>query len=184
MTVCPRDTRIGFEFNHVSEDEDLERTDRLALEREKLKPHTEGQGILRRRVHFRPSLDLYLTNLDLARAFNNPVGTPSLGRSQDLCWITKVETVNLIPVKSGMIGATMIGRPNRVIDPSIMSDIVVATEWFTNDRTGYTRTVQATGYYQVIEPEDGKRRIHVAIDNLFHPSNLSDEQVIYLHQWS
>ena len=183
-TVCPRDTRIGFEFNHVSEDEDLERTDRLALEREKLKPHTKGQGILRRRVHFRPSLDLYLTNLDLARAFNNPVGTPSLGRSQDLCWITKVETVNLTPVKSGMIGATMIGRPNRVIDPSIMSDIVVATEWFTNDRTGYTRTVQATGYYQVIEPEDGKRRIYVAIDNLFHPSNLSDEQVIYLHQWS
>jgi CRISPR-associated protein Cas5t len=172
-TVCPRDTRIGFEFNRVSEDEDLERTDRLALEKEKLNPHTKGRSILRRRVHFRPSLDLYLTNLDLAGAFDNPVGTPSLGRSQDLCWITKVETVNLTPVKSGMIGATMIGatmigRFNRVIDTSIPSDIVVATEWFTNDRTGYTRTVQATGYYQVIEPDDA--RVHVGPIPSFQPA--------------
>lgn len=126
--------------------------------------------------------ETHLDNLDLAGAFENPAATPTLGRSQDICWITKVEIVHVTPVKSGMLGATMIGRPDRVIDPSIPSDIVVATEWFTNDQTGYTRTVQTTGYYQVIEPDDA--RVHVATDNLFHPSNLPNQQVIYLHEWS
>jgi CRISPR-associated protein Cas5t len=183
-TVCPTDTRIGFEFNHASEDEDLERTDRLALTEERLSKHRKGKGVLRRQVHFRPTLDLYLNNLALAEAFRNPIGTPCLGRSQDLCWITKVEPVTLTPVASGRIGATMIGRHNRVLDPTIPSEIVVTTEWFTNDLTGYTRAAQATGYYQVIGPDDiSNQCIQVTIDNLHHPSNLPEGDVIYLHEW-
>lgn len=182
-TICPRDTRIGYEFNRVSEDEDLERTDRLEFKgKAGLRPHVKGQGIIRRQVHFRPSLDLYLTNLDLAQAFRNPVSTPCLGRSQDVCWITKVEDVDLTSVKSGRIGATMIGRRDRVLNPTIPSDIVICTEWFTNDQTGFTRTVRSSGYYQAIEPDDA--RISVNIDNLYQPSNLPDGNIIYLHEWT
>ena len=180
-TVCSRDTRIGFEFNHASEGEDLERTERLELKKGRLRPHVEGRGLIRRQMHFRPCLDLYLTNLDLAEAFTNPVATPCLGRSQDLCWITKVEVVDLLPVKSGRIGATMIGRSNNILDTSIPSDIVRCTEWFTNEQTGATRKAGPIGFYQVIEPDVG--RVNVAIDNLYHPSNLSQQDVIYLHEW-
>ena len=176
----------------------LERTDRLALrtitrttgkgkdktltKTERLQVQAKGQGIVRRQTHFMPTLDLYLNKLALAEAFNNPVTTPTLGRSQDICRIKKVEQVELTPVASGKIGSTMIGRPDGIPDPSIPSDIVVNTEWFSNDNTGYTRTVQATGYYQVIEPDNG--RIQVTTANLYHPSNLPDDQVIYLHEWS
>lgn len=99
-----------------------------------------------------------------------------------MCWITKVEQVDLAPVKSGRIGATMIGRRDRVLDPSIPSDIVICTEWFTNDQTGFTRTVRSSGYYQVIEPDEG--RVSVSIDDLYQPSNLPKGEVIYLHEWT
>lgn len=88
----PADTRIGYEFNHASEGEELERTKRFELTQGGyLQQQKKGQGLLYRQVHFKPTLDLYLTNLDLKEAFRNPVATPTLGRSQDLCWITKVE---------------------------------------------------------------------------------------------
>ena len=182
-TVCPRDTRIGFEFRHASEDQDLERTQRLALKNESLKQHSEGKGLLRRQMHFRPQLDLYLTNLELAHSFTNPAAPPCLGRSQDLCWITKVEIVDLIPAKSGNIGSTMIS--NRIVKTNIPSYIVRSAEWFNNDVTGITRKVEAVGFYQAIEPNNDNTRINVTMDNLFHPSNLANpEDVIYLHEWS
>jgi len=89
--------------------------------------------------------------------------------------------VNLVPVKSGMLGATMIGRPDKVSDTKIRADFAIATEWFTDHQSGYTRLIQKIGYYQVIEPDDA--RIFVTTDNLYHPSNLSKQNVIYLHQW-
>ena len=181
--VRPGDTRIGFEFRHVSEDEDLERTERLAVKNENLKKHREGKGILRRQMHFRPQLDLYLTNLELYNSFTNPAAPPCLGRSQDLCWITKVEIVDLIPAKSGNIGSTMIS--DRIVKANIPSYIVRAAEWFNNDVTGITRKVGAVGFYQAIEPSNDNTRISVGMDNLYHPSNLSNsEDVIYLHPWS
>ncbi|MGC1930394.1 MAG: CRISPR-associated protein Cas5 [Candidatus Nitrosopolaris sp.] len=108
--VRPHDTRIGFEFRHVSDGEELERTDRFELTGNHLKVQSKGQGILYRQIHFRPQLDLYLTNLDLIDSFTNPDAPPCLGRSQDLCWITKVKTVDLTPTKSGNICSTLISN--------------------------------------------------------------------------
>ena len=108
-----------------------------------LKEHTKGQGILYRQIHFKPRLDLYLTNLDLADAFRNPVATPCLGRSQDLCWITKVEEVELTPVKSGKIGSTMIS--SKFIKGYLTPEIVRGVEWFDNEVVGKVRKVGAMG---------------------------------------
>jgi len=91
-----------------------------------LKVQSKGQGILKRQIHFR--LDLYLTNLELAHSFMNPAAPPCLGRSQDLCWITKVESVELTPAKSGNIGSTMIN--NRIVKTKFPSYIVRCAEWF------------------------------------------------------
>jgi len=161
----------------------LERTERLALKNETLKQHRDGKGILRRQTHFKPQLDLYLTNLELAHSFTNPAAPPCLGRSQDLCWIIKVETVDLIPRKSGNIGSTMIS--NRIVKTNIPSYIIRCAEWFDNDVTGITRKVGAVGFYQAIEPNNDGTRINVTMDNLYHPSNLTNpEDVIYLHEWT
>ena len=184
-TISPKDTRIGFEFRHVSEEIEIERTDRLSLSGKYLKEQTKGQGILKRQIHFRPRLDLYLTNLDLYHAFMNPAPPPCLGRSQDLCWITKVESVELTPSKSGNIGSTMIS--NRIVKTNnIPSYIVRCAEWFNNEVTGRTRQVGAVGYYQAIPPFPNENtRINVTMNHLYHPSNLENPQdVIYLHEWT
>jgi len=183
--IMPSDTRIGYEFSRVSQGMELERTTRFRLQGDKLVEHNEGQGVLYREVHFRPKLDLYLTNLDLASVFYNPLSPPRLGRSQDLCWITKVERVELTSVKSGKIGSTMISNKillNRYISP----ELVNCTEYFGNQVMGRLRRVKSMGLYQVIlplpSPSNGRQEIKC--DNLFHPSNLHDDDVIYLHEWS
>jgi CRISPR-associated Cas5-like protein len=186
-TVYPEDTRIGFEFRHASESEELERTNtRLKLDRKKqVLREVYEQGLMRRRIHFKPQLDLYLTNLDLAHAFTNPSAPPCLGRSQDLCWITKVEQVTLTPVKSGNIGSTMID--SRIIKKNIPSLIVRCAEWFDNEVTGRIRKVGDVGFYQAISPgfAHQQERINVTMPHLYHPSNLeTPDDVIYLHQWN
>ena len=179
--VRPNDTRIGYEFNHTSEGEELEKTNRFRNKNGYLREQEKGQSIMRRQIHFKPTLDLYLTNLDLAEAFRNPVATPTLGRSQDLCWITKVEEVSLTPVPSGKIGSTLIS--NRLLTGYISPEIVNCVEWFNNDEMGRLRTVGSAGLFQAIPP--GTIRQNVTIDNLYHPSNLPAEQdVIYLHEWT
>jgi CRISPR-associated protein Cas5t len=183
--VRPSDTRIGFEFSHASEGEELERTDRFELSGNRLREQRKGHGVLYRQIHFKPQLDLYLTNLDLADAFNNPVATPCLGRSQDLCWITNVETVQLTPAESGKIGSTLIS--SRVIKGYLSPEIVRCAEWFDNEVTGRVRRVGAVGFYQAIPPSDSNNitRVKVNINNLYHPSNMPDnEDVIYLHEWT
>ena len=178
--ISHHDTRIGFEFRCISTDTELERTDRLFVDkRGNLKSHREGQGILRRYVHFRPELDLYLTNTDLAYAFENPISSPSLGRSQDLVWITSVEQVKLNPVESGNIGPTLIS-PVNVNVPSL---IVRCPEWFYNNTKGITRLVGPVGFYQAILPTVNNR-FRVKMENIYHPSNFENpDDVIYLHKW-
>ena len=177
--VTPQDTRVGFEFRAGSTDVELEKTDRLALDKKGvLQPHREGQGILKRRIHFRPSLDLYVTNLELEDGFKSPVSTPSLGRSQDVVWITGVNRVELEPVERGKIGPTML----PVMKENIPSLIVRCPEWFTNNTVGRTRVVGPVGRYQAMLPTSGIR-FQVEMPELYHPSDAVEGHAIYLHKW-
>jgi|GEM_PF-651508 len=180
-TVTHKDTRIGFEFRCVSTDIELERTDRFYIDNKGLlRKHQKGQGIVSRRIHFMPTLDLYLTNTDFEDTFRNPVSSPLLGRSQDLLWVTYVEPVSLRKTESGNIGATMFPYTNGIIVPSL---IVRCPEWFYNERSGYTRTVGPVGFYQAMQPTE-KRRFRVTIDNLYCPSNFHEkDDAIYIHNW-
>lgn len=178
--ISPNETRIGFEFRCESTDDEVERTMRLAMDNKgNLVPHREGSAIIKRRVHFRPTLDLYLTNLNLKYAFDNPVATPSLGRSQDISWITFVKEITLDPKESGMLGPTTI--------PSLQENIqglpVRHPEWFDNSRMGLTRLAGPVGRYQSMLPTN-KDRVKVKMPNLYTPSDATNENdVIYLHQW-
>jgi CRISPR-associated protein Cas5t len=153
---------------------------RLAVERSgKLRPHRKGQGIVKRYIHFKTSLDLYLTNTALEDAFKNPVSTPYLGRSQDIHWITKVSKISLEWKQSGNLGPTML----PAMKEKIPSMIVRCPEWFENDTMGYTRVVGPIGYYQAIPPSTTSR-IRARIGSLYHPSDSENpEDVIYIHKW-
>jgi CRISPR-associated protein Cas5t len=179
--ISPQDTRVGFEFRCASTNIELERTNRLVMDdNENLKQHTEGQGILKRYIHYKPRLDLYVTNPDLDDAFKNPASTPYLGRSQDLVWITDVEQIKLTPAPSGNIGPTMIPS----VRENIPALIIRCPEWFSNNKKGTTRLVGPMGFYQAILPTTEARFSVKNISNLYHPSNFNNaSDVVYIHQW-
>jgi len=178
--VKPEETRVGYEFRCASTDSELEKTDRLAYDSKKgvLQPHREGQGILKRYIHFRPVLDLYVTNLGLEEGFKSPASTPCLGRSQDVAWITNVERVELEPREEGSLGPTMI----PVVKENIPSLIVRCPEWFINEVEGRTRITGPLGRYQAMLPTSGSR-FPVKLPELYHPSGAPDDHVVYLHKW-
>lgn len=202
--VKSKETRIGFEFRCQSRYQELERKDRLALKDGTLKPFrdekapkdfrphikttSEGpivcleeihQGIGSRQVYWHPTLDLYITNVGLKSAFENPAATPSLGRSQDIAWIVLVRELELQAVKTGKLGPTLLPRVHMKI-PGL---IVRLPEWIDNSKMNYSREIGPMGIYQAMNPI-GDKRYEVEGENLYHPSDAeSENQAIYLHQW-
>lgn len=202
--VKPAETRIGFEFHCMSHDLELERKDRLSLKGKELQPFQdkkapkdyrlhikivpEGfsgflekihQGIGFREVYWYPKLDLYVTNLDLKRAFENPTATPSFGRSQDIAWIVFVRQAELQPVKEGNLGPTLIPK----VQMGVPGLIVRSPEWIDNSKMGYVREPGPFGVYQAISSLLD-RRFEVKGEDFYHPSDAAHpDDVIYLHHW-
>lgn len=176
--VTPQDTRLGFEFIAASTDREIERTNRFQFKGGVLREHREGQSILLRQVHFNPVLDLYVTNTNLKRAFEYPVSTPSLGRSQDVAWIDFVREISLESIEEGDVGPTLLPQPFPV-----RGLILRLPEWMENDRMGYVRKAGPFGFYMAGVPTD-TMRTHVKGPNLFHPSDSSSpNDAVYIHSW-
>ena len=177
--ISPKDTQIGFEFWSRSNDNENERTERLVYEKGKLKSHREGSGILNRKIHFKTRLELYLTNLDLKDAFENPVNAPCIGRSQDLAWITLVKDVKLYPQKSGNLGPALI--PGFV--ENVPGMLLRCVDWYENTTFGFTRLAGKVGRYHSML-STSETRFDVTAKNLYHPDDAKDNDVIYLHDWT
>lgn len=178
--VKPKDTKIGFEFHCKSHDHEIERSDRLMVDKKgHLKSHTEGQGIYSRQVYWKPQLDLYLTNTNLKKIFETPVSTPCLGRSQDIAWIKFVREIELQQKNNGKIGPTLLPNPK----PSLPGLVFRLPEWIDNSKKGYTRKPTSFGMYQAMPPTVNQS-YPIERDHLYHPSDSVDpDHVIYLYQW-
>lgn len=177
--VSSKETRIGFEFYCKSDNVDIERTVRLSNKGKlKLNP---VQGILKRQIYWHPVMDLYLTNLNLKGAFENPVSTPSFGRSQDIAWISRVNEVTLTPLNRGMLAPTLIPM-NMLKKKGVPGLVSRLPEWFDNTKMGHVRKSGPFGVYLAMNPKS-KKRFYVEGRNLFHPSDSQKEDVIYLHEW-
>ena len=179
--VYPVDTRVGFEFHCTSMDIELERTNRLSMNKSgKLDEQRKGQGISYRQVLWAPSLDLYVTNLNLGDAVRRPAATPCFGRSQDIAWITLVEEVDLLAVTQGCLGQALIPYPQ----PEVGGMIVRLPEWFKNTNAGFSRKPGPLGHYHAMSPLHNDLRIEIERANLFLASDRAAiNDVIYLHDW-
>lgn len=177
--IGPSDTKIGYEYKSRGTTLEIERTNRLEMDKKgQLRPNPKGQGISYREIHIAPVLDLYLTNINFKTIFEKPVGTPCLGRSQDILWIKAVEEIELTEKKDGKIGSTLLPFPQKDFGGRILR----LSDYFDNSKQGVLRKLKRLGIYQAVpQVADG---INVTTKNLFHPSNISDEQrVIYLNNW-
>jgi CRISPR-associated protein Cas5, N-terminal domain len=166
------ETNIGFTYSYDGIGNDLERTKRLMFSNGKIKSNPES-GIALHQFHTNPKLEIYLDNLDLKKHFLNPIGVPTLGRSQDIAWITCVEEIEVESAEVGAIKPTLIPYPCN----GIGGRIIRYCDYFENDDLGYVRTPGKMILYQIVpETPNG---IEIRRNNLY---KINDSEVIYLHQ--
>src|SRR5438045_1576092 len=109
--IPPDETRVGYLFRCFGASYDLETTRRLEMNKAGRLRAQPVPGIAKRQFLVRPVLDLYLDNLNLRRVFEVPANAPSLGRSQDLAWITKIDEIEVDPAPNGIVRGTLLPFP-------------------------------------------------------------------------
>jgi CRISPR-associated protein Cas5t len=165
------ETNIGFTYSYEGEGYDLERTKRLMFSGGKIKNNPEA-GIALRQFHANPKLKIYVDNLELKKYFLNPVGVPTLGRSQDVAWITKVEEIDSELVESGKIMPTLIPYPCR----NIGGRVIRYCDYFENEDLGFVRTPGKMILYQIIPVSQSG--VEISRKSLY---KIHENEVIYLH---
>jgi hypothetical protein len=166
-----------FDFENFGND-DLEKLVSFRIEDDKLKPNMGTSNPTRRGFLVRPTLHLYLENIDLfQRHFDEPFNIPSLGRSQDVAWLVTLENrkqydiVDAEETNKGTVKKTLIPFP-QVGASGIIFPLV---DYYKNFEIGQTRSPGSMRTYQFI---DSPATIERA--SLFKVSNLP-EFVVYMH---
>lgn len=167
--IKPHETRIGYIFKSSGLAIDMETTQRLKMSGSKLTP--QEKGIVKRQFHLNPMLDLYLDNLDFQDFVENPRNAPSLGRSQDLVWISKPQIVEAESVNEAKIGGTLLPFPQNDIGGQILN----LPEYFYNAECGYTRRTGKTSKFVAVKYENAS---NISRSNLF---KINDSESVYLH---
>ena len=106
--IEPSEVKIGFHYEFDTTASDLETRHRLVLDGSRIKPHAKGTDAHNREFHTLPKLTIWLNRTDWQPFFDEPIGTPSLGRSQDILIIKSVKKITVSSVSSAKIGGTML----------------------------------------------------------------------------
>jgi len=179
--IYPNDIgKIGYIFRSDSIATDLERTVRYSVNRGVFSRNTDKKryGIVSRQFHINPVLELYIENLDMKDVFENPQNPPTLGRSQDLCWIESVKIVDAIAVKSAPISGTLL--PFSQVGASGL--ILVLPEYFSNNKIGLTRTTEKMGRFQAVRFNKNAPYLNANTPSDFYSIDGTDKYV-YLHSF-
>jgi len=106
--VSSEELQLGFEYSYDAVANDLETRNRLEYDGKKIKPHSKGTDAYSREFHIGPKLTIWINRLDWKPYFLSPIGTPSLGRSQDLLKIDGVREVEVVAINQAEISGCMI----------------------------------------------------------------------------
>lgn len=171
--IPPDETRIAYRFRSTGTSYDLETTRRLEMDKSGRLKSQRVPGIAKRQFHVRPTLDLYLDNLDLRTAFESPANAPCLGRSQDVAWITRVAEVEAEPCAEGIVRGTLIPFPQ----PGASGQILNLPDYFINNERGYTRQTGRSAKFLAVRYETPAR---ITRDDLYKLADRTDDEAIYL----
>jgi CRISPR-associated protein Cas5t len=173
--VDPSEVQIGFHYSFDSIANDLETRQRLEFDGKKVKQHAKGTDAYLREFHVLPKLTIWIDRLDWEQYFISPVGTPALGRSQD---ILKIESVKQVKVRS--VEETEISGCMLPFNPSLQIGgqlVQLAEAYLENEEVGSGRRATRTGVFMSI-PHDNNAKVRMP--NLY----LTQEekpQGFYLH---
>lgn len=173
--VDPGEVQIGFHYSFESIANDLETRQRLEFDGKKIKQHAKGTDAYLREFHVLPKLTIWIDQLDWKKYFVSPIGTPSLGRSQD---ILKIESVKEVKVKSveeiEVSGCMLPFNPGLQVGGQL---IQLAEAYLENEEVGSGRRASKTSIFMSV-PHDNNAK--VKMPNLY----LTEEENpigFYLH---
>lgn len=174
--VEAEEVRLGFRYHFDTSAEDIETRQRLEFDGKKIKSHAKGSDAYPREFHVNPCLTVWLDRLDWEDYFKSPVGSPALGRSQDLLKIEFVRQVEVQPVSEAKIGGCMLPFSSKL---RIAGQLVQLAEAYRENETiGSGRTAIQSRIFLAV-PIDNDTP--VAFEHLFQ---TADHQAFYLHHWT
>lgn len=170
-----KETGIGFSYCYEDIAKDMETRQRLIFDGKRVKPHGKGSDAYLREFHVQPELILWINRLDWENFFKYPIGTPALGRSQDLLKITSVRKVKAIPVQKAVIAGCMI--PYNAYLRAAGQIVQLAEMFEENGEIGSGRTPVNSRIFLSI-PFDSEAEI--SHENLYE---TEDGETFYFHTW-
>ncbi|MBW3470440.1 hypothetical protein [Arthrospiribacter ruber] len=175
--VSGTEVKIGFNYSYDSVGKDLETRQRLEYDGKKVKAHSKGTDAYLREFHVAPKLTLWLDRSDWETYFLNPVGTPSLGRSQD---ILKIESVGIVEIKSvteATISGCMVPFSSDLKAGGQLFQLAEAYQ--ESEEVGGGRKAINTRIFMAIPPDN---EANMKIQNLYQTQE-GDNQSFYLHHF-
>jgi len=165
---------IGFHYAFDTSANDLETRHRLIF-KNKMKAHGKGTDAYSREFHVKPILTVWLNRTDWLEYFKYPIGTPSLGRSQDLLKIKSAEIINAQSVGEAEIAGCMLPFSAGL---QVSGQLVqIAEAYKENEEVGKGRTAIGSKIFVSI-PADNQAIIEYI--NLF---TTEAGRQFYLHNW-
>ncbi|MBC9932178.1 hypothetical protein [Chitinophaga qingshengii] len=176
--VEPGEVAVGFHYSFDNTAKDLETRDRLAFDGKQLKPHPKGTDVYIREFHVKPTLTLWLDRLDWAAFFDSPVGTPSLGRSQDLLCIQSVREVAARPVAQGVLSGCLLPFAPQLQVGGRLAQLAEA--YRDNDTIGGGRTATRIGMFVAVHWDSPAM---VSLPGLYEVERDEGPLCFYLHRF-
>lgn len=186
--VAHTEVDFGFHYRYGNTAYDMEKRQRLEHDGKKVKPHAKGSDVHNREFHvlsdpdaagnLQTCLTLWLSRTDWAEYFRCPVGTPALGRSQDLLTIRKnsVRVVGVTELSEAAITGSLL--PFEAGLPAAGQLVQVAEAYEEAERIGGGR-VPVNPRIFVSVPHNAPSQV-LRLPNLYQTEEGSK---FYLHQW-
>lgn len=172
------EVKLGFKYGYDGVAKDLETRHRLEYDGKKVKGHSKGTDAYSREFHVNPTLTIWLNRTDWIGYFHNPVGTPSLGRSQDILKIESASLIDVIPVEEAYVSGCMLPFNASM---NVGGQLVQLAEAYEeNEEVGSGRKPTKTGIFIAI-PDDNPSKVKMT--GLYQTQQI-DPQNFYLHTFS
>lgn len=178
--VSPAEVKIGYKYDCDSTDSnvDLETRRRLQFDGKKITVHSKGSDAYRREFHVNPELIVWIDRIDWKDFFDSPVGTPTLGRSQDLLQITRVAVKEVEAVGKAELKGCMLPFDFQKTVPGQLIQLAEAYE--EDEAAGAGRKPIRSAMFVAIPPDAGG--VKVEMDNLYRTKE-SEPIDFYLHSF-
>ncbi|WMJ74746.1 hypothetical protein RCC89_16450 [Cytophagaceae bacterium ABcell3] len=179
--VESNEVSLGFHYSFDNYNQDIETRQRLEFDGKRVKNHSKGTDAYSREFHSNPKLTLWIDRLDWIGHFKYPVGTPALGRSQDLLKIESVRIIKAKPIECAELAGCMLPFvPGMAVGGQLVQ---LAESFVENSEIGSGRIPQKSGIFVAI-PHD--RKSNVLHKNLFCFDEDESKNTVsfYFHNWN